>query len=294
MKRLFKRFSPITILALVITLIFISCSLEQLLSDDTKKSNPPVVYVPVPVTISPPKPLIDEEQLFGTWVTQEKDGIVKEVEIRKLLYSDNYVEKTYLNGNRVTNLDRGRRYNYIDRIYPMGKTWKYLSLLAFKESDDITFSIQNNELTLGGGDIRYKGNNNSLEGTWVYEIETYRIDITFKQLYEKENQGIMIFNLTLKPPNTGWLGHSYSYRIKDNNTLILESDSYFNGKRVEIIDGKLHMTNRFVQNEQIKEYNEAHNENPCRSEMFGLFFRWVDKNKNDLYNFFTEEYYKVN
>jgi len=292
MKKPFQRFFPITALALVITLSFISCSLD--LQEDTKKSTP-VVYVPVGVKPIPPVP--DVSQFFGTWVTEEKDGIVKEVKILTSTYY-NYVESTYLND--VPGNEQKRRYEY-------GGEWDYegmmatprrlSSFLTFSESDYITFSIQNNELTLGGGDIRYEGSSNSLKGDWSCEFETYRVDITFAS-YPYDKSGIMLWTLTLKPPLKGYRGECFSYDIKNDNALIFtDVYSYSNKtfkKRIELIDGKLYMRNMFVSNEQIKKYNEANKDKQFQGEMLGLFTGWTDTTDitHNLYKFLEEEYHK--
>jgi len=297
MKKPFIRFFPITALALVITLGFISCSLEQLLSDDTKKSEPSKPGIPIFFGLPP---VADVSHFFGTWVTEEKDGIKKEVEILKDTNYYDYVERTYLNG--VLYNEQEKRYKYAENFYYYssgllvlaGKDKKMASFLTFDKSDDVTFSIENNKLTLGGGDnIRYKGNNNNLKGDWSYESETYSVDITFVPYTEE--QGKMVWKLTRKSPFPFEHFECFSYKIKNNNTLIFTDDKDTGRfkKRIELIDGRLHMINVFVSNKQIEEYNNAHPDKQFDGEMLGLSTNWVGRSDNiaNLYSSFDEEYY---
>ena len=298
MKKPFIRFFPITALALVITLGFISCSLEQLLSDDEKKSEPSKPGIPIFFGLPP---VADVSHFFGTWVTEERDGIKKEVEILKDTNYYDYVERTYLDG--VLDNKQEKRYKYAESFYyynngllsVLAGKEKMASFLTFNESDDVTFSIENNKLTLGGGDnIRYKGNNNNLKGDWSYESETYRVDITFVPYNERE--GKMVWQLTRKSPFPCEKPECFSYKIKNNNTLIFTDDNDTGRfkKRIKLVDGKLHMINVFVSNEQIEEYNEACSDKQFQGEMLGLSTNWVGRSDNiaNLYSFFEEEYHK--
>jgi len=289
MKNPLNRFFRITVPALVITLGFINCSLGQLPEDE--------------------KP--DPSKFLGTWVTQEKDGIVKEVEILDN-YNYNYIERTYVNGVQIN--QRKRTYNYVKGWYYVGTAGKSAEFFDFDDSDDITFSIQNNELTLGGGDIKYKGNNDYLEGKWSCEFEKYRVDITFVPNNNK-SEGKVEWKLTYSGvysaggyPAGAYSAGYFNYEIKNEKTLIFTDYKYYDGhdeyikeyfsKIVEIIDGKLHIKNLFVQNEQIKKYNEAHSIEQLQyeiflsfcHEMFADLFVWVDV--DHPYSFFDEEYHK--
>ncbi|MDR2923359.1 MAG: hypothetical protein LBU85_08470 [Treponema sp.] len=280
MKKPFKHFLHITVLTLAVTITFINC--EFLLEpfpekqEESVKSNPPT----------------PGSEYLGTWAT-EKNGIVKELEIKTHYLNYNYmlIQKTYINGELKDTDNRNCR--YFEGFYFEGWTGKFARFFKSVESDDIAFSIQNNELTLGGGDIRYKSNSDCLEGKWSCELETYRIDITFEPFDKRE--GAMILKLTaINSSYEDWLGAVFYYSIKNNDTLILRGDESFNGKIVEITNGNiLRIKNYFIQNEQIKKYNEAHDENKYQCEMFGLYLGYHDTSKiSDLYNFFSEEYYR--
>ena len=266
----------------LIFLIILGCDLT-----DTSSDNPPS-NVP---------------EYYGIWRTEEKDGIVKEIEITKNMF----IEKIY--SNEILQNEKRRTYTYRSFVppsipniieIPHGK-WVGQFNLSYYEPLRIKFSVLPNELTLGGGDIKYHGNNNTLEGKWICDTGYYNIIIQFVPFDSDNTRGTIMFEYTWNG-HEGWWGFSGYYRIENDNTLIISSihsdffDITSEQKLFQLInDGKiLKITNNSFSNEEITIYNETFAKD-IQVEMFGFrsFISNTELQHDDsIYDFFSEEYYK--
>ena len=272
---------------LIFLIILLGCDSTPPDTEDTSLDNPPS-NVP---------------EYYGIWRTEEKDGIVKEIEITKNMF----IEKIY--SNEILQNEKRRTYTYRSFVppsipniieIPHGK-WVGQFNLLYYEPLGIKFSVQPNELTLGGGDIKYRGNNNTLEGKWICNTGYYNIIIQFVPFDYDSTHGTIMIEYTMDG-HEGWYGFNGYYSIKNNNILNIrgiETD-IFDINRVQkwfqlINDGKiLKITNNSFSNEEITIYNETFGKD-IQVEMFGFrsFISNTELQHDDsIYDFFSEEYYK--